>query len=151
MSLHRHNSVVTPHRDDGERGSAIVEFFWLGILLLIPLVYLLLSGFAVQSAAYGVTQAAREAGRMYALEGDTGAATYAAHVALHDQGLDPGSVAVQIGCARSPCFAPGNEVTVRVSTTVRLPFLPAVFADMANAAIPVEGVHTVTVDRFREL
>jgi hypothetical protein len=49
-----------------DRGSAIVEFHFLGILLLVPLVYILLAVLDVQRTSYGVTQAAREAGRIFA-------------------------------------------------------------------------------------
>ena len=38
-----------------ERGSAIVEFHFLGLLLLVPLVYVLLAVLDVQRASYGVT------------------------------------------------------------------------------------------------
>ena len=53
-----------------ESGSAIVEVVWLGILLLIPMVWIVLSVFEVQRGAFGVTAAARSAGRAYALAPD---------------------------------------------------------------------------------
>ena len=65
-------------RRRSERGSAIVEFQFLGILLLVPLVYILLAVLDVQRTSYGVTQAAREAGRIYAATGDESAARMAA-------------------------------------------------------------------------
>ena len=74
-----------------DRGSAIIEFHFLGILLLVPLVYILLAVLDVQRTSYGVTQAAREAGRIYVATGDEGAARRAAQVALEDQGVEPGT------------------------------------------------------------
>src|SRR5690606_21138862 len=56
-----------------ERGSAIVEFHFLGILLLVPLVYIMLAVLDVQRTTYAVTQAAREAGRIYVATGDEAA------------------------------------------------------------------------------
>ena len=53
-----------------ESGSAVVEVVWLGILLLIPMVWIVLSVFEVQRGAFGVTAAARAAGRAYALAPD---------------------------------------------------------------------------------
>ena len=54
----------------GEAGSALVEFTWLGLLLLIPLVYVIISVVTVQRSAYGATEAARAAGRAYILAPD---------------------------------------------------------------------------------
>ena len=68
-----------------ERGSAVLEFHFLGILLLVPLVYVLLAVLDVQRTSYGVTQAAREAARVYAATGDRARAEFAAQVALDDQ------------------------------------------------------------------
>ncbi len=48
-----------------ESGRAIVEFVFLGTLLLVPLVYLIMTLAQVQAAAYGATAAAREAGRAF--------------------------------------------------------------------------------------
>ena len=52
-------------RPTGDAGNALVEFTYLAVLLMIPLVYVLLSAFQVQRAAFGVTEAARQAGRAY--------------------------------------------------------------------------------------
>ena len=41
-----------------ESGSALVEVVWLGILLMVPLVYVMLSVFDVQRGAFGVSAAA---------------------------------------------------------------------------------------------
>lgn len=131
-----------------ERGSAIVEFHALGLVLMIPLVYVLLAALDVQRTTYGATQAAREAGRVYVAGGDERAARMAANVALIDQGMQPTEVEVVIACAATPCRTPGAEITVTVSTAVRLPFLPDMFADAARAQIPVEAVHVGVVDRF---
>ena len=54
-------------RRRSERGSALVEVVWLGILLLVPLLWVVLSVFEVQRGAFAVTSAARSAARAYAL------------------------------------------------------------------------------------
>jgi Flp pilus assembly protein TadG len=136
-------------RDD--RGSAIVEVHFLGILLLVPLVYIMLAVLDVQRASYGVTQAAREAGRIFVATGDESAARLAARVALTDQGLAAGSADIAFQCSAAPCYQPGAEVTVTVGSTVNIPFLPDVLAGAVNAAIPVEASHSSVVDRFRTL
>jgi Flp pilus assembly protein TadG len=129
-----------------QRGSALVEFQMLAILLLVPLVYVLLAGLDVQRTVFGATQAAREAGRVAASTGSEQAARYAAAVSLCDQGVDPSTVAVVFTCP-SGCQTPGGSITVRVVTRVGLPFLPQVLADVA--AIPVSATHTAPIDRYR--
>ncbi|HEU4490597.1 MAG TPA: hypothetical protein VFR74_06980 [Jiangellales bacterium] len=136
---------------DRERGGAIVEFHLLGILLLVPLVYVLLALLEVQATAFGVTQAAREAGRLFVATGDAGSARAAAGVALEDQGVQAGAASVAFRCSGNPCYSPGSEVTVTVSTVVRLPLLPDVLADAVNARIPVSATHATVVDRYRDL
>lgn len=140
-----------PPRVDGERGSAILEFHFLGLLLLIPLVYVMLSVLDVQRAAFGTTQAAREAGRMFAVTGDEAAARHAAAIALRDQGLDPTEVDVRLSCPAAPCYRPGAEVTVDVRTSVTLPMVPDALAGAINTEIPVSATYVNVIDRYREL
>lgn len=133
-------------------GSASVEFVLFGIALLIPLAYLMVSVFAVQSAAYGVSAASREAGRAF-VHAPAGAspeqlAYTAAWVSLQDYGIELAPSALLISCSTSPCLTPGASVDVRIDLEVALPFLPAVFGD-APASVAVEGRHTEIVDRFR--
>jgi len=113
-----------------ERGSALVEVVWLGILLMVPLVYVLLSVFEVQRGAFGVSAAARSAARAYSLaasdaEGRT-AAEAAVRVALADQGLEGQPVTLDISCTPDPqhCLQPGSTIRVRIETGVDLPLLP---------------------------
>ncbi|WP_129667387.1 pilus assembly protein [Phytoactinopolyspora endophytica] len=134
-----------------ERGGAIVEFHLLGLLLLVPVVYVLLATLEVQRSSYGVTQAVREAGRLYVTTGDEAAARTAASVALRDQGLGLGDVSLTFSCTANPCFQPGAEITVTASTDVAVPFVPDLLAGTVNAHIPVSATHTAVVDRYREL
>ncbi|RII97030.1 hypothetical protein DZF97_17400, partial [Clavibacter nebraskensis] len=48
-----------------DRGSAVLEFITAGVLLLVPLVYLVLAMSAIQGAALGTEGAARQAARVY--------------------------------------------------------------------------------------
>ena len=45
-----------------ESGTAIIEFVWLAILLLIPLLYVVLAVFDTQRTSYAASSAARSAG-----------------------------------------------------------------------------------------
>ena len=136
----------------GDDGNALVEFTYLAVLLMIPLVYVLLAVFEVQRAAFGVTEAARQAGRAYARSADPDAGSavglQAARLALADQGISwTGSPQF---CGGSVCpLTPGSTVRTRVAYTVPLPFVGAIFG-AGRGGIPVTGVHTEVVDRFRQ-
>lgn len=129
-----------------QRGSALVEFQFLAILLLVPLVYVMLAALDLQRTVFGATQAAREAGRVAASTGDEAAARYAAARSLHDQGVHAGTVAVTFTCPAG-CQTPGGQITVRVVTRVGLPFLPDALGRVA--AVPVSATHVAPVDRYR--
>lgn len=138
-----------------ERGSALIEFIWLGLILLIPVVYVLISVFSVQSASYGVSAASRAAGRAFVLSPDQQAgylrADRAAGIALSDQGVDRGQVDVRISCAPDPdrCLSPGSVVTVVVTASRPLPLTPD-FLGRARPAITVDSTHTEPYGTFRE-
>jgi hypothetical protein len=138
-----------------EDGSALVEFVWLGMLLLVPLVYVLIAVFDVQRGAFGVAAASRAAGRAYALA-DTDAdgesrARRAAAVALADQGLDGHPFDLVISCQPGPppCHARGQTIVVRVGSRVTLPLAPpALGGDAPTFAVHAE--HRVPIGRYRE-
>ena len=89
-------------RDHGEEGSALVELSWLGILLLVPMLWIVVSVFEVQRGAFAVSGAARAAGRAYALAPSDAVgrsrAEAAARQALADQGVDNAPLDVRITC-----------------------------------------------------
>lgn len=137
------------NRDDG---SASLEFVVLGVLLLVPLAYIMISVFAVQSGAYGVSAASREAGRAFVQApagSDPGARAFAAAwVALQDHGIELTPDQLSITCSADPCLTPGAVVTVQVDVVVGLPWVPDVFGEVP-ASVAVHGQHTAVVDRFR--
>ena len=135
------------HSDDG---NVLVEFTYLAVLLMVPLVYVLLLVLQVQRAAFGVTEAARQAGRAYVTTtaGDPRArAQAAADLAMRDQ--IPGFGSATVGYPDPPSLEPGGTVTVVVSHDVTLPVLGALFGRV-EPTIPVRATHVEVVDRFRE-
>lgn len=135
----------------GERGSAMVEFVWLAILLLVPLVYLLLATFEVQRGAFGVSAASQAAGRAFSLaespqEGRQRARAAAATV-LRDQGVD--RFELEISCRPEPCLSPGSVATVVVRTEVALPWAPDVLGGGAPR-FAVSATHRVPSGRYVE-
>lgn len=136
----------------GDDGSALVEFTWLAILLMIPLVYVVLAAVSVQRAAFATTAAAREAARAYATamsdaEGEQRAEDAVALV-MHDQGVrwTPSGRIVSCGTCD---FAPGSAFTVDLHTLVALPFVPRwMCGSRCAAGITVSGHHAEHIDCF---
>jgi len=135
-----------------DEGNALVEFTYLSVLLMVPLVYVLISVFVVQRAAFGTTEAARQAGRAYArsttVDEGQRRATAAARLALKDQGITLTN-GLTIRCLDAVCLAPGSRVRVTVRYDVQLPGLGAVFGHGRRGSIPVTATHIEYVDRFR--
>jgi hypothetical protein len=137
---------VISRRESADDGSALVEFVWLAVLLMIPLVYVVLTAISLQRNAFGVTQAAREAGRAYATAGSDGLgeerAEQAASLALRDQGVrwEPSGRVVDCGACD---YAPGSTFTVEVHTRVALPLVPRWLCGHACVAgVTVSAHHT---------
>ena len=138
-------------RPRGDDGNALVEFTYLSVLLMVPLIYVLVTVFQVQRAAFGVTEAARQAGRAYVTTttGDPVArAQVAADLAMRDQIPDVGPASVSYPRG-TPGLVPGQTVTVVVAHDVTLPILGGLFGAV-QPTIPVRASHVQVVDAFRE-
>ncbi|MDH2413959.1 hypothetical protein [Nocardioides sp. CER19] len=139
-----------------ERGSALVEFSWLAILLLVPLVWVVVSVFTVQRGAFAVSAAARAAGRAYALADSDrlgeARARQAAQQALADQGLDAAPLDLRVTCRPYPhdCHAGTSVITARVASRVALPWLPASFG-LGRPVFALDSSHTVPIGQFQEV
>jgi len=111
----------------GDDGSAVVEFVWLAVLLLVPLLYVVLAAVAVQRTAFGLTTAAREAGRAYATAGSdaTGErrAETAAELAMQDQGVRWVPDGRVVTCGECT-YAVGSTFAVDLRARVQLPLVP---------------------------
>jgi hypothetical protein len=141
-----------------DAGRALIEVLILGVLLLIPTVYVLSAVLRVQSATFAVTQAARDAGRLIdtAPDLDSGVqrATEAARIALADQRLPGDAVSVRFvapgaGCsaaAISPSLTAGAIFDICVTTPLTLPGVPSALTDNNT----VTGVYTLHVGQYRE-
>jgi len=140
----------------GERGSALVELTWLGILLLVPMLWIVIGVFQVQQGAFGVSSAARAAGRAYALAPNDALgrarAEQAAREALADQGLRGALLTLTVSCTPYPhnCHQGTSVVTVRVATRVDLPLLPAVLGGQAPT-FALDASHTVPIGQYQEV
>lgn len=140
-------------RPRGDAGNAVVEFVTIGVLMLVPVVYLVVAVAGVQAAAFATESAAREAARILVTTTDEALAEQrvAAAVgwALTDQGIDTDPTqAVTVVCAAQPCATPGADVTVTVAVQVDLPAVPAGVSAVVPLAIPVSASHSQVVGEF---
>jgi Flp pilus assembly protein TadG len=135
-------------------GSASIEFLTVGLLLLVPLVYLVIALAAVQGGALGVEGAARQASRVFVESPDESSAEAAARdavdVTLADYGVADGATRIRIDCAPDPgrCLTRRGFVTVRIAATVPLPLVPPALAARVPLSVPVQATATERVSRF---
>lgn len=137
-------------RPDKNSGHALVEVLLLGLLLLVPVIWMLTVFAELHAAALGATSAAREAGFEAARSGDALSADRAVarvvHTAIVDHGLDPGLV--DVTWAGAPGWRRGG--TVEVLVTYRVPVLQApLLGRITEPTLAVSARHVVTVDRYR--
>lgn len=138
--------------EDG--GSASLEFIGAGLVMLVPLVYLVLALASVQAATLAVDGAARQASRVYVQSRTPAeaqaAATRAVEVALEDYGLDATGTSVGISCRprASACLTRRGFVTVTIRLVAPLPLAPPVIDTGLPAGLPVVATATEQVSRF---
>lgn len=137
-----------------ERGSAAVEFLTLGVLLLVPIVYLVLTLAVLQGAAFAAEGAARQAARVLVLAPDDAEgrarADAAVRTALADWHLDPGGAEVTTTCSPTPadCLTPGGTVRVAIRVQAALPLMPPALHVDAPGSVPVAASAVQRVSVF---
>ncbi len=134
----------------------MVEFAWLGVLLLVPVMWLVLSVFDVQRGAFATETAARSAARAYALAPDDArgdrAARAAARLALADQGVEGVPISVEVSCRPYPhhCHSGTSVITVRVRTHVVIPLMPEVLGG-DRPSFRLDSTHSVPIGQYQEI
>jgi hypothetical protein len=139
-----------PATDDG---SASLEFITAGLLLLVPLVYLIVALASIQAGALAVEGAARQAARVFveAKDESTGRAESATVVqfALDDFGVDRVGSSITIACSQpARCLTRENYVTVTVTASIALPLAPPALNVTTPLAVPLTATSTQQVSRF---
>jgi len=126
-------------------GTAVLEVLILGVGLLVPLLYAVISVMAVQSASYAATSAAREAARAYVTAATPAQGAARARIASRLVLADAGVAAVvpRVGCVGG-CLQPGSRVDVTVTVRVPMPLLPG------GPTVTVVGQESMPVDRWKE-
>jgi hypothetical protein len=134
-----------------DEGRAILEFIFLGVLLLLPLTYLVLTAARIQAASFSASLAGREAGRAFVTAPNDvvafARARAAGSLAFDDFSFDTGA-SVDVACDGTPCLRPDGSVTSTATIEVQLPLVPDFIADHVPASVTVSSTHVATVDRF---
>lgn len=136
------------------RGTASLEFITIGLILLLPLVYLVLTMAAIQGAAFAVEGAARQAVRVFVQSGNeteaSARADRAIRFALADAGLEGLEPHVSLRCSPKPnaCLTRLGAVTISVTVTVPLPLVPPTLDLAIPLGVPLQATSTEQVSRF---
>jgi hypothetical protein len=138
-------------RRRAEDGRAVVEFVFLGILMLLPLLYLVLTAARLQAASFAASLASREAGRAFVTGRDDADASERAHaaarLAFEDFAFERGA-GLELACDGSPCLRPEGTVTARTSIAVQLPLIPDFISGRVPSTVTISSTHLQSVDRF---
>lgn len=140
--------------DDPERGSAALEFILVGLLLLVPLVYLVVALGIIQEQALGTEAGARHIARAVSsasgVDEARGRADRVLQAVVHEYGMDAASVDVSLACVPRGATCPdsGATLVVTLRTRASLPLIPPVLALDRIASIPVEASSAQKVSRF---
>jgi len=135
-----------------QQGSAVVEFTFLALLLMVPVVYFVITLGQLQGGSFAVAGAADQAAKVFVAQTDAGAgraaAEQAVQLALADYGQPAGNATLETACSSPDCTAAGSAVTVTVRLTVPLPFVPFGEALRLDAG-HLSATSTQIVGRFR--
>lgn len=150
---------MNAERRDRDDGRSVVEVLVLGVLLLVPLVYVLFVVIRLQAASLAVSQAARDVARVMdtapSIPSGLDRSRSVAEVHLRDQGLTTDRVEIFFVDEAADCTATpvvpslqaGSVWTVCVRAVVSLPGVPSVLSGSENAVI---GAHVLHVGEKRE-
>lgn len=137
-----------------DTGAAALEFILVGLVLLVPVVYLIVALGAIQAQALGVEAGSRHIARAIATAPDAATADARAQAILgsvtEEYGIDPGALEISVSCrpAGVPCPSAGATLLVRLATAVPLPLVPPILDLDRVARVPVEAVTAQKVSRF---
>jgi Flp pilus assembly protein TadG len=145
--------------DDGveDTGNAVIEFVFVAVLIMIPLVYFVVAIASVQRSTVAVTHAAREAGRAFATAESTDQglqrAEVAVRLALADQGLSDDANLRYVEADRTcdsdtitPSLTPGAQFAVCVIRQASLPGVPSL---ISGRGITTVGRYVLHIDDYR--
>lgn len=138
----------------GDDGSAALEFITVGVLMLVPLVYLIVALGMIQGQSLGAEAGARHVARAVSTAPDAASANARADAVLRsivdEYDIDPDAVRMSLACRPSAAACPeaGSTIVVTITTRVTLPLVPPVLGLDALAVVPIEASAVQKVSRF---
>lgn len=139
--------------DDPQRGSAALEFIVVGMILLVPIVYLIVTLGLIQGQSLGAEAGARHIARAISTASDAASADQRADLVrgsvIEEYDLDAATVEVSLTClpTGAECPEAGATVVVTFRTRVTLPLVPPVLGLEDIAAVPIEATAAHKVSR----
>ena len=133
-----------------ETGHAVIETLFLGLVLLVPMIWMLTVFGELHAAALATSSAARESGFESArstdvISADEGIARSVSE-AIADHGLDPRRVDIRWSPPEGWRRGAAVEIVVTYSVPVfQAPLLGAI----TEPSIPITARHIATIDRYR--
>lgn len=135
-----------------EEGSALIEFIVIGLLLTLPVFYLVIALARLQAGSYAVASAARESSRMFVTAPDDSSgqlrAQAAAAMSFEDQGFG-GKGTVLMGCSKQPCLSPDSVIEGVTDLDVDLPLIPDFLRGVVPSTVHLHSRHAEVVDHYR--
>lgn len=135
-----------------DSGSALIEFIVIGLLLTLPVFYLVITLARLQAGTYAVAAAARESSRMFVTAPDDASgerrSQAAAAMSFVDQGF-AGDGSLRVLCSKQPCLSPDSVVEGVTDLDVDLPLLPDFLRAIVPSTIHLHSRHAEVVDHFR--
>ncbi|MFK0242055.1 TadE family protein [Microbacterium sp. NPDC090281] len=137
-----------------EDGSAALEFIAVGVILLVPLVYLVIALGAIQEQTLGAEAAARHIARVISRAPDAVTAAERSDAVLagivDEYGLDADAVEMTLVCTPAvvECPSAGATIIVTVATRVQLPLVPEMLGLDRATAVPVQAEAVQKVSRL---
>lgn len=133
-----------------EHGHALIEAMLLGLVFIVPVLWLLSVSAEIHGAVLGTSSAAREAGFEAGRSTDVVAADRRVSAAVArsvaDHGLDPDRARIE--WVPSPGWRRGGTVEVVVSYRVPVFQFP-LLGEIGEPTVVVNGRHLATIDRYR--
>jgi len=137
-----------------DEGSAALEFITVGLIMLVPLVYLVVTLGIIQRQSLGVEAAARHTARAISQAPDAATAVERSDAILasvvDEYGIDADAVEVSLSCAPRglDCPSAGAIVSITIRTRIALPLVPPVLGLDTSTAIPVEATAVQKISRL---
>ncbi|WP_404433529.1 TadE family protein [Microbacterium lacus] len=151
--MRRSNPSIEVSGDADDRGSAALEFILVGLVLLVPIVYLIVALGMIQSQSLGTEAGARHIARAISQAESADDARRSANLVLEsvvgEYGMDAATVDFSLACipAGSVCPSAGATLVVTVRASVALPLVPPILGLDQVARIPVEATSAQKVSR----